>query len=143
MKYLVIILIIVGFGIWVFGNKVKEEKKTSVLKINNVVLNIEVADTDAERVKGLSGRDALAENSGLLFVFEREAYYSIWMKEMNFPIDIAWLDKNKKIIHLESNVSPDTYPKTFVSKYPALYVLEVNAGFFSKNNIKVGDQAEF
>lgn len=142
MKWLLFFVITVALFA-VFTRSFYHQTNPDELKINDQVLKIEIADEETERIKGLSGRDTLAENSGLLFVFEKEAYYSIWMKEMNFPIDIAWLDKNKKIVHLESNVSPDTYPKTFVSKEPALYVLEVSAGFFTKNNIKAGDQAEF
>jgi uncharacterized membrane protein (UPF0127 family) len=103
---------------------------------------VEIADTDAERTLGLSGRESLAENNGLLFVFETEGYHGIWMKEMNFPIDIAWLDKNKKIIHLEHNVAPETYPKVFNPPTPDLFVLETNAGFFQKFDIKAGDIAQ-
>ncbi len=142
MKWFLFFLITIALFA-VFARSFYHQANPDELKINNRVLKIEIANKEAERIKGLSGRDALAENSSLLFVFEKEAYYSIWMKEMNFPIDIAWLDKDKKIIYLESNVSPDTYPKTFVSKEPALYVLEVNAGFFTQNDIKAGDRAEF
>ena len=70
-----------------------------ILKINQINLNIEISDTKAKREQGLSGKEGLAENEGMLFVFEKEGYYGFWMKDMNFPIDIAWLDKNKKIIY--------------------------------------------
>jgi uncharacterized protein len=113
------------------------------LKINNTTLNIEVADTDAGRIQGLSGRSGFAENAAMLFVFSQEGNYSFWMKDMNFPIDIAWMDKDKKIIYIENSVSPDTYPKSFGPSAPSMYVLETNAGFFEKYGIKIGDTAEF
>ena len=120
-----------------------EEKSQKTLKIGPITLNIEVADTEAKRMKGLSGKEELKENEGILFVFDREGYYGFWMKNMNFPIDIAWLDKSKKIIHIEKNVLPESYPKVFNSLVPSLYVLETKANFFEKSEIKIGDVAEF
>ncbi len=151
----VIILIIVAISVvftavFVYSNQdegIKEEN-IKTLKIGEVLLDVEIADTDAKRIKGLSGRESLAENGGLLFEFKGESYYGIWMKNMNFPIDIAWLDKNKKIIHIKNNVSPDTYPEVFYAfkkdkPILNLYVLETNANFLEKSNIKVGDILEF
>jgi uncharacterized protein len=119
------------------------EAAPKTLKIGQISLNVEIADTDAKREQGLSGKKELAENEGMLFVFNREGYYGFWMKDMNFPIDIAWLDKNKKIIYIEKNVSPETYPKIFNSSAPSLYVLEVHAEFLGKNNIKIGNFVAF
>ena len=59
---------------------------------------------------------------------------------MDFPIDIIWIDENKKIIDLTEDARPDSYPQTFVSKNPALYVLEVNAGTIKKYEIKIGEE---
>ena len=120
-----------------------KDKINHTLKINNATLDIEIADNDQERTQGLSGKENLEENSGLLFVFEKEGDYGIWMKDMNFPIDIAWLDKNKKIVHIEKNISPETYPKIFNSETPNLFVLETPANFFAQNNIKIGDFVDF
>lgn len=120
-----------------------EEEAIKTVKIGGVILNVEVADTSTERIKGLSGKEELSEDEGMLFVFDKEGYYGIWMKEMNFPIDIVWLDKNKKIIHVENAASPETYPKAFTSSSPALYVLETSANFFKSHKIKIGDIAEF
>ncbi len=144
---MVIVLVILGIVFFDKSNEIKE-KKFQTIKINDIFLNVEIADTDKERIKGLSGRKNLEENKGLLFVFDTEGYHGIWMKEMNFNIDIAWLDKNKKIIHIEKNVSPNTYPKVFYSfdkDKPTLdlYVLETNANFFEKADIEVEDLAEF
>ena len=144
---MVIVLVILGIVFFDKSNEIKE-KKFQTIKINDIFLNVEIADTDKERIKGLSGRKNLEENKGLLFVFDTEGYHGIWMKDMNFNIDIAWLDKNKKIIHIEKNVSPKTYPKVFYAfeeEKPilSLYVLETKSDFFEKANIKVGDLFEF
>jgi uncharacterized protein len=120
-----------------------EQQMQKTMKIGETTLNIEVADTDAERIQGLSGKTGLGENEGMLFIFEKEGNYAFWMKDMKFPIDIAWLDKDKKIVFIENAVEPATYPKAFGSSVLSLYVLETNAGFFEKNGIKIGDIAEF
>jgi len=148
-KFITILLLISAFIVFFFiFNYKNSENPQKILKIGDVLLNVDVASTDPERIEGLSGRWGLEENQGMLFIFEREGYYGFWMKDMNFPIDIAWLDINKKITHIEKNVSPETYPNTFYAVQNGLpvlnlYVLETNAGFFDKSKIKIGDTAEF
>ncbi len=144
MRFLLFILIIVLiFALLIRGNAFEDKEGVSTLTIGPTTIQVEVADIDEERTLGLSGRESLAENTGLLFVFETEGYHGIWMKDMNFPIDIAWLDKNKKIIHIEHNVAPDTYPKVFNPPTPSLYVLETNAGVFNSHQINLGTEIEF
>jgi hypothetical protein len=109
--------------------------------IKEARLNLEIADTDLERQRGLSGRKSLPEGTGLLFVFQETGAYSFWMKEMEFPIDIIWMDESGKIIYIEKSLSPNTYPNTFGPSEPALYVLETNSGWANKNGINVGDKA--
>ena len=143
----IFILLVFGMLSFVFNFVYKnQEKKQGVyqsLRIGGTTLNIKVADDDTERIQGLSGRESLEENEGLLFVFDKQGYYGIWMKDMNFPIDIVWLDQNKKIIHIESAVGPETYPKIFNPPNLSLYVLETPSGFLAKNNIKIGDLVAF
>ena len=102
-------------------------------------LSIIIADTPTERVKGLSGRKSLAENQIMLFIFDYPDYYKIWMEDMKFPIDIIWLDENKKITHVEENISPETFPETFFPPEKSLYIIEANAGFARKNDLQVGN----
>ena len=150
--YLIIALVALG-SFWVLaenrlndqsdGKTIEKTKNTIILSINDLEIEAELADTPAEHEQGLSGRTALPENQGLLFIFDQSGQYNFWMKEMNFPIDIIWLDENKKIIDITANLATSTYPANFTSRAPAKYVLEVNAGFTAQNNIKIGNQAEF
>ncbi len=115
----------------------------SSITINNVPIEVELAETPAQWEQGLSGRTELLPQTGMLFVFNKEDYWQIWMKDMNFPLDIIWLDVSGKIITIEKNVSPQTYPKTFTSKSPALYVIELAAGTADRDGFSVGNQVNF
>lgn len=90
----------------------------------------------------MGGREKLPENSGMLFVFEKQDYYSFWMKDMLFPIDIIWIDKNKKIIDITHNAKPESYPKTFKPRFSAHYVLEVNSGWAEAAQVMIGELVE-
>jgi len=64
----------------------------------------EIADTLGERERGLSGKQSLGDDKGMLFIFEEETLPGFWMKDMKFPIDILWIDENKKIVGIEKNM---------------------------------------
>lgn len=116
---------------------------------------IELANTELEREIGLSGRDKLSVYSnnqqviteGMLFDFEKVTTMNFWMKDMNFDLDMIWLDNNFKIVHIEKNAKADSYnasnpsdSKLFSnSKSLARYVLEINAGLADEMDLKVGD----
>lgn len=118
------------------------------LTINTLNIFVEVADTKDKRKKGLSKKDDLPIGEGMLFVFEKSGLYTIWMKDMNFPIDIIWIDENKKIVDIVDNalVEPNTKDrdlKRYIPKAQSIYILEINAGLASLNNLEIGDQVEF
>ena len=147
-----IVATIVVFAIFSFWFSNNESPKvppyltateTKVIQINNIELEVEVADQPHEQTRGLSERDSLAENGGMLFVFPKPDYYSFWMKDMHFPLDMIWIDENKKIVGIQKNVSPNSYPQTFFPPSPIKYVLEVNAGWSDRNNVKVEDRISF
>src|SRR5690606_29625859 len=102
--FLILLLItsLIIIGLTTLPSKNREERLATIV-INNHSFNIEIADTDQARQKGLSGRQKLPRGSGLLFIFPKPDYYSFWMKEMNFPIDIIWLDSDKKIVDIMVN----------------------------------------
>lgn len=119
--------------IFIFG----EQQGTMYLE--GTPFAVSIADEPDELVQGLSGTPSLGEFEGKLFIFPKEDYYAMWMKDMLFSLDIIWINNDLKIVHIEENVSPETYPDSFVSDTPARFVLEVNA-FAAKNaNVMVGD----
>ena len=107
--------------------------------IKDIEINVELADTAEKKSQGLSGRNSLLQNQGMLFVYDKPAFYSFWMKDMQFPIDIIWIDENYRVTDIAKSVPPDSFPQTFQPQNLAQYVLEVNAGFSDKNDIRVGD----
>lgn len=105
-------------------------------------IRVEIADTDAERARGLSGVTSLASGEGMLFVFDEDGIYSFWMHEMLISIDIIWIDAERTVVHIEHAVSPSTYPSAFTPGTPARYVLEVPAGFALEHEIEVGSKLQ-
>jgi uncharacterized membrane protein (UPF0127 family) len=114
----------------------------SILEIGSAKIRFETATTVAAQEHGLSDRASLAADAGLLFIFPQPDYIGIWMKDMNFPIDVIWLDSTMKVIYIVPNMTPESYPKVYTPTSPAAYVLEVNAGVAARENIKIGDQAK-
>jgi uncharacterized membrane protein (UPF0127 family) len=106
-------------------------------------VTLEVADSEKAREKGLSERATLADNQGMLFLFDEPGIPAFWMKGMKFPIDIIFLNKNK-IVTIFKNVSP---PRTtseiptnyYQPSYPSDRVVELKAGASDKYNLHTGD----
>ncbi len=114
--------------------------KTQDLKIAKITVQASVAKTWAERIKGLSNTPYLPEEVVKLFVFDSLGEHSIWMKDMNYAIDIIWVDAENKIVDIKENATPESFPEAFSPKKDALYVIETKVGFVAKNNIKIGDE---
>lgn len=108
-----------------------------IATIGDHVVNIEIADTQSKRNQGLSGRESLAENLGMLFVFENEGKHTFWMKDMKFALDFIWI-RDGKVVEITSDV-PVLPLETYEPVELIDSMLEVNSGFASKNTIKVGD----
>lgn len=102
-------------------------------------LKVEIADTAEARTLGLSNRETLEDKRGMLFVFDEADRHGIWMKEMNFSIDVIWFNANYEVIYIVKDAKPDSYPKIFRPSTNAKYVLEVPSGFVEKEGIKIGD----
>jgi uncharacterized membrane protein (UPF0127 family) len=110
----------------------------SVISPQGVRILVQIADDDSERELGLSFRESLPEHTGMLFVFPQMGTYEFWMKDMKFPIDIVWIDEAFRIIDRTINVLPESYPKTFTSKVPAKYVLEIPANTADSSGFVIG-----
>ena len=106
---------------------------------------VEIANTPTEQTKGLSGRDSLPQDHGMLFVFDHEDLWGFWMIEMKFPLDIIWFNSDKQAVYVKQNLPPCTPQACPVIEPPmkALYVLEVNAGFAQAHNVTLGTTFTF
>lgn len=116
------------------------------IHLKGQTIRVTVADTEAARRQGLSGRTGLAADEGMLFVFPEDGTHAFWMKDMLFSIDILWLSASPStgsgqavVVYMAENVSPDTYPQSFRSNVPARYVLELPAGYAKEYTVEVGD----
>ncbi len=139
-KIIVASLIVILIGLF---NSREVSIPSPFITIGETKIAVEIADTAETRAQGLSGRDSLTENTGLLFIFDTASQPGFWMKDMNFPIDIIWLDESWKIVDVTTNALPEKYPEIYLPRSPVRYVLEVNAGFISTHDLKIGDQARF
>lgn len=100
--------------------------------------NIEIVDESEERIRGLSGRESIPDDYGMLFVFLLPDNYGFWMKDMKVAIDIIWLSDDGMILGVDENVTPDTYPESFYPPRPVRYVLETRAGLVKERGWHVG-----
>jgi hypothetical protein len=113
--------------------------KNTAITFKNAVVNVDTADTEILREKGLSGRASLPDGMGMWFIYPKSGIYSFWMPDMHFPIDIIWFDGNLRVVYVQENAAPESYPHVFTPDAPAQYVLEVSAGFIRKYGVSVGD----
>lgn len=113
-----------------------------VVVVNGLQVVVEIADTDVERRRGLSGRDGLEPGFGMLFIFPSEGVYSFWMYRMKFPIDMIWMDSGGRVVYIVEDAQPcgdSLVCPVYTPDKPAKYVLEVNAGFVKMADLKLGD----
>lgn len=114
-------------------------------QVNNKTINLIVAKSEKDRMKGLSGRNSLSEDQGMLFVFEKKGKYGFWMRDMKFPLDIIYID-NETVVYLVENAPAATQAPTLTIYKPdtdANRVLELNAGGAKKYGIKKGTKITF
>lgn len=135
----VLFFIVVVFLLIFFIQSLDKKDLDTKITIGDSEIKVELADTQEKRTLGLSGRKSLAENRGMFFIFNEVGNYSFWMKDMNFPIDIIWIGEDLKIVGLEKNILPESFPSLFFPPIPVKYVLETNINWTEENNVQVGD----
>lgn len=113
------------------------------LWLGDGIFRIDVASTQVARERGLFGRSELAADQALLMVFPSEDQWGIWMKDMNFPIDIVWLNKEKKVVYIKKSAPFDDQTTIYKPEKPALYVVELPAGTTTVKSITIGKSAIF
>lgn len=139
-----LIFILITIGIYLSFPKQKQicgVYEKGFIEIGQKILKVDIADNDCKRILGLSYRKSISDNEGMFFIFENIDRHGFWMKDMSFPIEIIWLDKDFVVTDIEANVLPDTFPKIFYPKDEnALYVLEINALMSKKLDLNIGEK---
>jgi len=108
--------------------------------------DVEIADNDATRARGLMFRDVLASGHGMLFIHDRQEPQAYWMKNTKIPLDILYFDSERRLVTQQRDVPPcwagDRCPG-YPSNAPALYVLELNAGEAARLKLEDGAELRF
>jgi len=103
--------------------------------------------SDVELMRGLMFRESLAPDLGMLFIHPREDTFQYWMYQTKIPLDIIWMDHERRIVEMSLDTPPCTSSAnqcaTYGGKFKAKYVLEVNSGIARKNGLKTGDTLDF
>jgi uncharacterized membrane protein (UPF0127 family) len=119
------------------------------VRIGDLTIHAEVANTPAERVPGLGERDSIARDAGMLFVHADERQRTFWMRGMRFALDFVWISADRHVVELTEDVpppepgTPDSALPTLRPDVPVQYVLEVNAGVVAEAGIAIGDAVSF
>jgi uncharacterized membrane protein (UPF0127 family) len=139
-------IITIGFGVVVIAayillyNFVITRSDTKDMVINGTAFNTEVTSSQADRERGLSGRDSLDPNTAMVFEFGDNGQHCMWMKDMKFAIDMVWFNESRKVVAVERNVTPKTYPKTFC--HEGVTVIEFAAGTTDRVPFGIGDEIQ-
>ena len=139
-----LVLLVCGGIFFVAARVDGSQNADETLRVSDETFSLEVASTSQAQGLGLGNRASLPANHGMLFVLSgMPAVQCFWMKDMRFPIDIIWINAGHEVVHIEPNVSPDTYPKSFCPDNPAKYVIELNAGAANSAGIRKGETLNF
>lgn len=111
--------------------------------INGNVITAELAMTEEEKAIGLMNRQNLDTNSGMLFVYQNEADRGFWMKDTFIPLDIVFIDEDRKVVSISANTKPNQTDEIYYSDKKSMYVLELNAGKAEELDIKPGNAIIF
>jgi uncharacterized membrane protein (UPF0127 family) len=137
------ICVVIIFSGCVSKNKDAIAYREGVIAIDKHEITVDIAKTAQERVRGLSGRDAICETCGMIFVFDDMDVRHFWMKEMVFDIDVVWITDDR-IIGLTEHVSHSGQERSvFVSPGPVNRVLELPAGYIADHGISVGQKVTY
>lgn len=148
----ILLLVVIAGALYLYQSKTSlpnlpflpEAPATKEIQIGSAILKVEIADTQTKRNKGLGGRQSIASDEGMLFLFPKIDKYPFWMKGLNFPLDFIWI-RGERVVDVVENVEPpkpgdsDTSLTIYQSKVDVDKVLEVPAGTIQKLNIRIGD----
>jgi uncharacterized membrane protein (UPF0127 family) len=136
---LVIIVLVVLLLLLLPHNRTSE-----IVNLGDGTFGARIAKTESDREQGLSGVASLTSNKALLMVFPYSAQWQIWMKDMKIPLDIVWLNQDKKVIYIVKDALPkDSTNVIFTPTADAEYVIELPAGSVKNHSISLGEEASF
>lgn len=144
-KIQILTLLLLLAGGLLFCQSERRDKFIKIYLPNGKSVTAELAVTDEERQRGLMFREKLLPDQGMLFVFEEEGLYSFWMKNTLISLDMLWINKDRRIVHIARNVPPckeDPCP-SYSPERPGFYVLELGAGAADRLGLKLFDRLEF
>jgi uncharacterized protein len=130
------------------SNTVDEIGVRIVTLPNGGKIRAESMTTQIELLKGMMFRESLAQDRGMLFTHPDEGTYHYWMFQCKIPLDIIWMDRDRRIVEVSQNTPPCGTNRAkdcpnYGGNFPSRYVLEVNAGFVAKNGLQVGNRLDF
>jgi uncharacterized membrane protein (UPF0127 family) len=139
-----ILLILIAGALYAGYVLLKPPSETRIV-IAGVTMYVEIASTSAQQQAGLSNRDSMSPDHGMLFVFDSQGEWGFWMKDMRFSLDIIWFDSQRNVVFMEQKLLPCTPQDCpiYTPQTKAMYVLEVNAGFVQAHGITLGDVFSF
>jgi uncharacterized protein len=141
----IIILFLLAFSFSYYVN-LDNNSEISQVCFEEKCFDIEIADSDEERQTGLMFRESLAENAGMLFIFEGNGVYGFWMKNTLIPLDIIWINSDMVVVFIKENALPCIEGGECIGYGPnqeALYVLEVNSGVVEEIGLSIGEKVRF
>lgn len=122
---------------------INEKSNLTPIIYPNGKIFAKIATSSEDLERGLGMTKSLPTDEGMLFVFHELGQRGFWMKNMAFPIDIVWINKDKVVVGTSQDISPETYPNIFFPPEPVMYVLELNSGYVRKNEIATGTPLTF
>jgi len=129
------------------ANEASRDTLVRVVTPQGTTIVAEVADTTEKRARGLMFLESLPRNRGMLFTFADAQPWTFWMKNTRIPLDIIWMDRDKRIVHIEKNVPGCTRQDDGCPQYQpnedALYVLELAAGQAEALGLHRGTRLQF
>lgn len=109
--------------------------RTEVIELGEYKIRAEIASTPRERERGLMYRTSIGEEEGMLFVFPKASPQAFWMKNTLIPLDVGYFDEQGFLIEYFT-MTPDDGVRTYPSSEPALYALEMKAGWYAKRGLR-------
>ena len=137
----VVLSIVLASGAMALDRRQPPPLETIAIKVGGVPLTVEVANHPASRALGLQGREALASNAGMLFVYPQTKRLRFWMKNTPIDLDIGFFDDGGRLLEVLPMTAFHERPH-YVSSAPAKYALEVNRGWFAANRVSENSQLE-